>query len=113
MQINFEGNVYDWDEDMKVSEDSTVFAHTGLHFFPWLEVLNDPTHEKFIPSLQGLLWLLKKRTGQNVDIKTLDFSIIGLLKAMKDAAPEETEETATADGAPVPNVVPQEVQTLA
>lgn len=113
MQINFEGKVYDWDEDMRVSEDATVFAHTGLHFFPWLNALNEPNHEKFIPALQGLLWLLKRRSGENVDIKTIDFSITGLLKAMQDAVPVNQEESETSDGTPVPNVVPQEPSTLA
>lgn len=92
MIINYDGKSYEWDQDVEVSEDSVIFAYTGLHFLGWTEAMDDPSDPKFVPALQGLMWMLKKRAGEVTDIKAQNFKIGGFIKAIREANALETPE---------------------
>lgn len=95
MIINYEGKSYEWDQDVMVSEDSVIFAYTGLHFVSWTEALDDASNPNFVKALQALMWMLRKRAGEVTDIKNQDFAIGKFVKAVREAAeqvaPEEEE----------------------
>ena len=108
--ITFEGRTYTWDGDLTVREDAVVAAATGMHFGKWVTVLTDPSDDKYILALQALLWVLKKRAGEQVDLRNLDFSIGAFAKAVGEAM-AASEQSPAEEGAVAPKESPTDGST--
>lgn len=93
MIINYEGKIYDWDQDVLVSEESVIFGFTGLHYAGWTTALDDPMNPNFAKCLQALMWLLRKRAGEITEIKTQEFKVLAFLSALREASEAMTPPT--------------------
>lgn len=86
MKLTIDGQHYEFDMDrLLFSEMAFVQKKTGLKLQEWQRGLNEM--DAF--ALAGLVYIVRKRAGEQPDWDTLDFDIASF-DAEDDEAPEET-----------------------
>lgn len=74
-KVTVDGQVYEYDDGkLMMSEAFDLYEKTGQNLVQWnagLQAMNPH-------SVKGLIYLLKKRAGENPDYATLDFDLGGL-----------------------------------
>ena len=81
--VEIDGKTYSWDMDLDVAEDNLIHAATGLHYGQLMTAMGQPNSEKFISALQAIYWVLKRRSGENIDIRHANFKIAGFIAALE------------------------------
>lgn len=94
MLIEFGGIDYDYaTERINVKTAIVIKEHTGHGLLSWTKGIDDAD----AADLQGLLYAMKVQNGERPNIKTLDFSILELFTAMRQAYQRDlTEKLAAA-----------------
>lgn len=80
--IEVEGVTYEWDGDIRRAESNVIQAATGMPGMQAILVASDINHPKCSDALAGILWVLKTRAGEKVDIRNLDFPLLAFAKAL-------------------------------
>ncbi|MFF9097561.1 hypothetical protein ACF1AX_31120 [Streptomyces sp. NPDC014802] len=87
IKLTVEGTEYEWDSDrLLVAEARELKVHTGLTPPRWLAAIDEGDPD----ALAGLIYLAKKRAGENLrfsDLDTLDYHDVDL--EVEDPADEE------------------------
>lgn len=90
MKVTVDGQVYDYDDDkLMFSEAADILQRTGMSMRQWQQGLNELNPF----AVKALVFLLKKRAGENPDWDTLDFDLGSLDfedAAEADPTPAET-----------------------
>ena len=87
MKILVEGQAYEFDQSrLMLSEAMAIKSYTGLKPPQWQAALTEGDPE----ALQALVWLLKKRNGEDVRFSDVDFNLADVsVEADEDPQPAE------------------------
>lgn len=96
MKVIIDGKRYDWEgERLLFSEAAFIQKKTGFKPQEWQKALGE--FDSF--AVAGLVYIIKKRAGEQPDWDTLDFDINSLQYEVEDA--DEAEDPAPKEGGSV------------
>lgn len=92
MKIRIEDQFYDFDQNrLMLSEAMAVKTYTGLTIPDWQKAL-----EAFDPqAVAALVWILKKRAGEEVRFSELDFNLADFEVETDEDEPDPTSGATT------------------
>lgn len=97
MIIDWQGKPYAFEPgNVTVREATTIKLHTGHGLISWQRAIWDAEPQ----SVAALMWLMKARNGDAVEIATLDFDVMAFLNAYGEAVTADLAADAAVDPAP-------------